>query len=88
LLAIHINFYQRQTGHCGNAAIATRLYFLRKRGLFLKNAWKFKDIFSRFEAFLNLFEVFSKISILFEGIFKELEAFYFLFTIVMMNSFG
>jgi hypothetical protein len=32
-------------------AIATRLYFLRIRGFFLKNAWHFKDIFREFVAF-------------------------------------
>jgi hypothetical protein len=43
---------QERTGHCGNAAIASRLFFENVR-LFFKNAWHFKDIFREFEAFLK-----------------------------------
>jgi hypothetical protein len=38
--------------HCGNAAIAARLFFLRMRGFF-KNGWHFKDVFRDFEVFLK-----------------------------------
>jgi hypothetical protein len=53
------------TGHCGNAAIATRLYFSECEAFFLKKTWHFNDIFRQF----------LKISILFEDIFREIEAF-------------
>jgi hypothetical protein len=49
-------------GHCGNTAIATRL-FLRLRGFF-KKAWHFKNIFREFE------DIFRE----FEDIFREVEA--------------
>jgi hypothetical protein len=39
-----------RNGHCGNAAIATRLFFENAR-LFLKIAWHFNNICRKFEAF-------------------------------------
>jgi hypothetical protein len=54
--------FQRQTGYCGNAAIATRL---------------FKDIFRDFKAFLKisiLFEDISEKLKLFKNIYSGIEA--------------
>jgi hypothetical protein len=41
---------QGRTGYFGNAAIATRLFF--------NNAWHFKNILRRFEAFLSELRLF------------------------------
>jgi hypothetical protein len=42
---------QRRTGHCGNVAIAARIFFRECVAFFSKNAWHFKDIFREIEAF-------------------------------------
>jgi hypothetical protein len=65
---------QRRIGHCGNAAIATRLFFENAR-FFLR----MRGIFKIFLKNLRLFQViwgFLKISFLFEDIFREIKAFF------------
>jgi hypothetical protein len=70
---------QGQTGHCGNAAIAVKLFFIENARLFFKNTWHFKnifeDIFRIIEALLNKCESFSKIARFFKYIFSGIKAF-------------
>jgi hypothetical protein len=46
-----VGFAQGWTGHCGNVAIAEKLFFFENARIFVfKTAWHFSDIFREIEA--------------------------------------